>query len=198
VVRQAAGAREEVNALFEAARELQLVLDGRGWRFCLIGGLALLRWGQPRLTRDVDVSLLCPFGDEDRFTLPIIDAGFLPRLADAAAFARQSRVLLVASPKGIPIDIALAALPFEEGVIDRSSLFEFEPGCALRTCSAEDLVILKLFALRPQDVLDAETVADRHGRALDWEHIEANLTPLAEIKDEPEILKALERLRRRT
>src|SRR5438552_3575923 len=27
----------------------------QGWRFCIIGGLALQRWGEPRLTRDIDI-----------------------------------------------------------------------------------------------------------------------------------------------
>jgi hypothetical protein len=43
-----------MSALFEAARDLQKALESRGWRFCLIGGLAVLRWGEPRFTRDVD------------------------------------------------------------------------------------------------------------------------------------------------
>jgi hypothetical protein len=90
----------------------------------------------------------------------------------------------------------LAALPFEEGVVERSSLFEFETGSVLRTCSAEDLLIFKLFAFRPRDVLDAETVAIRQRGALDWRYIETNLQPLAQIKGRPEIMAAFEKLRR--
>ncbi len=40
--------------LFEAALELQSFFARRQWQFCLIGGIALLRWGEPRFTRDVD------------------------------------------------------------------------------------------------------------------------------------------------
>ena len=36
------------------------------------------------------------------------------RAADAAEFALRNRVLLPQSEKGIPIDISLGALPFEE------------------------------------------------------------------------------------
>ena len=42
-----------MSALFDAARDLQKALESRGRRFCLIGGLAVLRWGEPRFTRDV-------------------------------------------------------------------------------------------------------------------------------------------------
>lgn len=101
------------------------------------------------------------------------------------------------SHNGVPIDIALAALPFEEVLVARSSLFEFEAGSDLRTCSAEDPMVLKLFAFRPRDVLDAETIAIRQRGALDWQYIAANLHPLAEVKDQPEIMATLEKLRPR-
>jgi hypothetical protein len=80
-------------------------------------------------------------------------------------------------------------------MIERSSLFEFETVSVLRICSAEDLMVLKLFAFRPRDVLDAETVAIRRRDALDWLYIEANLQPLAEVKGQPGIMAAFEKLR---
>jgi hypothetical protein len=187
-----------VNALFEAAQELQSTLDARGWRFCFIGGLAVLRWGEPRFTRDIDLTLLCPFGSEDEICVPLLESGYRGRIPDAREFARRSRVLLLESAGGIPIDVALAALPFEESAVARSSLFELEPGCALRTCSAEDLLVMKLFAFRPRDVLDAETIVIRQRGALDWKYVEENLQPLAEIKGQPDILTMLHKLRRQT
>ena len=185
-----------MSALFDAARDLQGFLEARGWRFCFIGGLAVLRWGEPRFTRDVDVTLLCPFGCEDDVSAPLLESGYSGRISDVREFARQNRVLLLQAPAGVPIDIALAALPFEEGLIERSSPFEFEPGSVLRTCSAEDLMILKLFAFRPRDVLDAQTIVIRQRTSLDWEYIKTNLQPLAEVKDQPEIMAAYEKLRR--
>jgi hypothetical protein len=182
--------------LFEAARDLQSFLMQRQWRFCIIGGIALLRWGEPRFTRDVDVTLLSGFGHEEQFITPLLASGYRGRIAEAAAFALRNRVLLLQSPNGVPIDVALGGLPFEEEVVERSSLFEFTPGCALRTCSAEDLIVLKLFAFRPQDLVDVETVAIRQGVALDWGHVERHLRPLSEIKEQPEIMDALARLRR--
>jgi hypothetical protein len=43
----------------------------------------------------------------------------------------------------VPLDIALAALPYEERVMSRSSLFAFRSDYVITTCSAEDLVVLK-------------------------------------------------------
>lgn len=49
--------------LIQQAAELQGFLAAQGWRFCIIGGVATIRWGEPRLTRDVDVSLFSGFGN---------------------------------------------------------------------------------------------------------------------------------------
>jgi Nucleotidyl transferase AbiEii toxin, Type IV TA system len=189
------------NPLLRAAAELQRFFDAqlfeaKQWRFCFIGGLALLRWGQPRFTRDLDVTLLTGFGSEERFIEPILRAGYRGRIADADEFAKRNRVLLVNSADGVPIDIVLAGLPFEATLVERASLFEFEEGCSLKTCSAEDLVVLKLFAFRARDVADVETVVTRQRGRLDWDYVEAQLMPLAELKDQPEIMAACARLRR--
>lgn len=181
--------------LLRGALELQRFFEEREWRFCVIGGIALLRWGEPRFTRDVDVTLLTGFGGEERFIRLILASGYRGRIPDAASFAQRNRVLLVYSPDGISIDIVLAGLPFEALLVERASLFEFEPGCPLRTCSAEDLIVQKLFAFRPRDVLDVETVVVRQRRRLDWAYIETHLAPLAELKDQPEIMSTLSKLR---
>ena len=78
----------------------------------------------------------------------------------------------------------------------RATNFTFTGGVTLRTCSAEDLVVLKLFASRPIDIHDAEGVIIRHKNTLDWRYIEDQLRPLVEVKEEPEILETLARLRR--
>ncbi len=86
-------------------------------------------------------------------------------------------------------------MPFEHLVVERATPFEFEPGLELRICSAEDLMVMKLFASRAIDLRDAEGIAVRHHGTLDWRYMEEQLTPLAEAKEEPEILRQLARLR---
>lgn len=57
----------------------------RGWRFSLIGGIALQRWGEPRQTVDVDLTLLTGFGGEGPFIDTLLEH-FEPRLTDARDF----------------------------------------------------------------------------------------------------------------
>lgn len=131
--------------IFQTAFELQDFCDRRGWSSCFIGGIAVQRWGQARVTRDVDIALLTGFGGEDSFIGPLL-AQYAPRNTGAAQFARRSRVLLLRSSSGI--GISLGGLPFEHLVVRRAALFEFAPGLDLRICSAEDLMVMKLFASR--------------------------------------------------
>jgi hypothetical protein len=95
-------------------------------------------------------------------------------------------VLLVAATNSVPLDISLGALPFEEHLIDRSSKYEIAPGVSLRTCSAEDLVVLKAFAGRDQDWLDIRGIATREAGRLDEALILRELEPLLELKGAPE------------
>jgi hypothetical protein len=186
-----------MNPLLEAALRLQDLLCSWNWRFCVIGGIAVLRWGEARFTRDVDLALITGFGREDDYILPLLAAGYRGRIGDAAEFARRHRVLLVTAPNGVPVDIALAALPFEARAAERATSFEFVPGCSIRTCSAEDLVVLKLFALRPQDLADVESISARRGELLDWTYVLDNLRPLAEAKGDPSIMTSFFRLRKK-
>jgi hypothetical protein len=185
-----------VNLLFAAAAGLQRLLSAQGWKSSIIGGLAVQRWGEPRQTRDVDVALLTGFGGEARFIDHLLEH-YQPRRADARQFALDHRVLLVETDTGVPFDISLAALPFEERVVSRSTEFEFAPGANLNTCSAEDLVVLKAFADRPQDWLDVEGIIVRQGRALDRAQVMDELMPLLELKEDLSPSATLEKLFRK-
>jgi hypothetical protein len=180
--------------LFREAQALQQFLTDQGWPFCFIGGVALQHWGEPRVTRDLDLTVFTGFGGE----APVVDtllAHYAGRRRDAREFALRHRVVLLATPAGIAVDVALGALPFEADMIARATDVEFEPGIALRICSGEDLLVLKAFADRLQDRADLVGIALRRGRRLDWDAIIARLTPLAETKGDPGILERVQTLR---
>lgn len=183
-----------MNDVLEAAAELQSYCQRQGWRFCFIGGIALLRWGEPRETVDADLTLLTGFGGEEEFVDALLEQ-FAARIPNAAAFALDHRVLLLRAANGVGLDVALGGLPFEESVDRRSSEFTYPPNIVLRTCSAEDLIVMKAFAGRGQDWVDVERVCVRQEGKLDWNYIFEQLRPLAELKGELEILQRLERVR---
>ena len=85
--------------LFEAARELEAFCDRLGGRSCFIGGIAVQRWGEPRVTRDVNLNLMAGFGGEDSM-LDALLAVYAARIENAREFARRHRVLLLRSSDG--------------------------------------------------------------------------------------------------
>lgn len=180
-----------MNALLAAARELQQFVRKRRWRCCIIGGLAVIRWGEPRATQDVDISLLTGFGKEEKLVDRLLEQ-FAGRIPDARQFALENRVLLCNASNGVSLDISLAGFPFEEQVIARASAFAFAPRVSLVTASAEDLIVLKALADRDKDWVDIRGVMERQGNRLVWEYIVRELTPLCELKED---LSALERLK---
>ena len=182
-----------MKTLFQVAAGLQDFFEKEKWKFCFIGGIALQRWGEARLTLDVDVTLLTGVGKEKEYIRSLL-ASYPSRIHGAAAFAEENRVLLLKSVSGVAIDIALAGLPFEEEACVRATRFEFLPGIDLLTCSAEDLIIMKAFANRPKDWSDVKNVIIRQRGKVDGSYVLERLTPLAEIKSAPEIISNLKSL----
>lgn len=70
--------------VIRAAAELQALCESEGWKFCSIGGLAVVRWGEPRATVDVDLTLLTGFGGEGPFIQlkPLADLKGAPEILD--------------------------------------------------------------------------------------------------------------------
>jgi len=183
-----------VDLIAEAAR-LDAFLQSRGWRYCFIGGLAVQHWGEPRLTRDLDLSLLTGFGSEASYIDALLSV-YPPRIEAARDFALTRRVLLVRSAGGIGIDVSLAALPYEELIVSRAISVEMLPGLSVRLCLPEDLIVMKMFAGRDTDYRDVRSIVVRQdARGLDWRYIEARLAELAEVKDDPTLLARLREIR---
>jgi hypothetical protein len=174
-----------LSPLLEAALEIQSFCESRRWRCCFIGGLVVSRWGEPRTTADADLTLLTGFGGEEVFVDALL-AGFGARVSDARALALERRVLLLEASNTVPLDVSLGGLPFEERLIERSSDYAIAPGVVLKTCSAEDLVVLKVFAGRDLDWADVRGVAIRQRGRLDEALILRELAPLLELKGVPE------------
>ncbi|MEI8192200.1 MAG: hypothetical protein WCI75_21040, partial [candidate division NC10 bacterium] len=68
-----------MNPIFAAALGVQEFCRARGFGFCFIGGLALQRWGEPRLTQDVDLTVISGFGREPEYADQFLSA-FAPRI----------------------------------------------------------------------------------------------------------------------
>lgn len=181
-----------MNGLYDTLREIGAFLGGQGWRWCIIGGLAVQQWGEPRTTLDADLTILAGIGEEQSFIDRLL-AAFPSRIPDAAAFARANRVLLLQATNGKNLDVTFGALPFEEAMVERAARVDFAPGLTLPCCTAEDLFVMKVFAGRARDWSDAESIVARQ-TSLDKPYILPHLADLFQLKDAPDDLARARRL----
>ena len=88
-----------MNPILETALEVQRFCQTRGWRFSFIGAIAVQRWGEPRLTQDVDLTVLSGFGPEAEFADALL-SGYRGRIPDARPFALARRPWVSARAEG--------------------------------------------------------------------------------------------------
>lgn len=182
-----------LNRLLEAAREIQEFCESRRWRFCFIGGIAVQHWGEARVTRDADLTIFTGIGDEPRHIDDLLGR-FEARVPEPRDFALKHRVVLLRASNGVPLDISLGALPFEDKAVAGSRSEEIAPGVVLQLVLPGALVVFKAFADRPQDWLDIEGIAVKSRQLIDWAEVRADLKALLELKGDALALERLEAL----
>ena len=143
------------------------------------------------MTQDADLTVLAPFGTEEAVVDALLQR-FAARMPAARQHALDYRVLLLTASNGVSLDISLAALPFEEEVLQRASRWREVDNGWLVTCSAEDLVIYKLVAARGQDLVDVAAIVHRQGHRLEIERIRRWGAQFAEAKEDPDLLRPFE------
>lgn len=162
-------------------RALGKALDAAKISWMCIGGIAVIAHGVRRTTTDIDVTLRGDDVDLDALVRALDRQGIRARVDDAVAFARRTQVLLVEHvPSGVALDISLAWLSFEHEALAAHTTIDFG-GVAAPAARPEDLVIYKLFAGRPQDLKDAESLLLMHAKTIDVGRVRRILEQLAEL-----------------
>lgn len=163
----------------------------------LFGAQAVVAYGVPRLSADVDVTLRLTPDTPERFVLEMQDGGFQLRVEDPE-FVRRTRVMpFVHLSTGMPLDVVLAASGLEDEFLTRVRLLDVE-GTKVPTIDPGDLIIAKVLAGRPKDIEDARGVWRIHERKLDAARIESILRSLEEALAQSDLLPAFESIRSRS
>lgn len=149
--------------------ELVRTFEAHGVRYALIGGLASGFRGRPRFTEDVDVlvrvtQLQLPGALQD-----LQSRGFE---LDVFAAIREwnAHHLVQIHYQGVAFDWLKPLLPCLEHALERATL-ELWQDTNIRIVSAEDLIVMKVLALRPQDALDIQSLLAANPGELDLDMI---------------------------
>lgn len=182
--------------LFEnVLKDLLLWFRNSHGEFLIIGGIAVSLLTRPRTTQDIDVLSILDESQWGNFLKIGRRFGFEARIADALPFARKNRVLLLRHIKsGVNIDISFGYLPFESESIKRR-VFHKVGALQIPLPTPEDLIIMKMVAHRPQDMIDVKTILQTYPK-LDRKRIQKWVKEFSHVLENPGILSDLRKMMR--
>ena len=172
---------------------LSATLNESNLPYMIIGGQAVLLYGEPRLTRDIDITLGVGIDHLDALlqTIKRIPLKALPE--DVAAFVKQTMVLPATDEStGIRVDFIFSFTPYESQAINRANHISIL-GQDVSFASVEDLIIHKIFAGRPRDVEDVRIILLKN-QVIDTRYIENWLMEFDAAADEKTFLSAFRSL----
>lgn len=184
-----------METLFQSIRVIQTRLHEAGILSIVIGGIAVGAWGEPRLTRDVDLKVMLNRDEADRL-LSIVSEDYSSLLPDPLEALHRQAMLFIQDQSGTRLDLLLADTPYDVMAIERGQDVEIQPGLHIRLCSPEDLIIYKLISLRSRDHQDAQSVIQRQGTNIDDGYIIQWLRRFEEALDDSTLVAEYQSYRR--
>jgi predicted nucleotidyltransferase len=160
----------------------------------IIGGQAVLLYGTPRLTRDIDITLGV---DTDQF--PVIDKlckdlDLRVLSDDPERFAVQTKVLPAEdAPSRIRVDFIFSFTSYEKQAIERAKKVMME-GYPVGFASCEDVIIHKMFAARAIDLEDVRHILAKNRQHIDLAYIRRWLSEFSSLPEHERINEGFERL----
>ncbi len=126
--------------------------------YMIIGGQAVLLYGEPRLTKDIDITLGVDQEALSRIQNVCADLGLEALVDDVPEFVARTKVLPVADrATGLRVDLIFSNTEYEATAISRARQVEVG-GLPVNYAAPEDLIIHKIIAGRPVDLEDARKI----------------------------------------
>lgn len=157
--------------------------------YILIGGFANILHGSVRTTRDIDVVVFVKYDEMER-VVTAFKKEFCGRVENQLQFLKKYFVLpLTHFSTKIEVDLSLGFSEFEKNALARSKKIKFQD-VEINVCSVEDLILFKLVAARPRDLLDVQELMYRYRGKLDVKYLKSIAEAFREIErsDVPELL----------
>jgi hypothetical protein len=132
--------------------------------YMIIGGQAVLLYGTPRLTKDIDITLGVSTERLDDVTAMSDAIGLKILPEDYRPFVEKTWVLPAKDPgSGIRVDFIFSFTPYERQAIGRANPISLQDTPVL-FASVEDVIIHKVFAGRARDLEDVCSIILKNPR----------------------------------
>ena len=161
--------------LEEVYGQLLTALRSTATPYAFMGALGAIAWGRPRATTDLDLVVVCDAEQFRTLEAALLSAG-LERgkgvgPADAADPLDDIAVFWAGPKPAVRVDLFIAKLDFEREVV--SSALEAQLfGAPVKVARPEAMLVYKLLASRPKDLIDVESILESRaqaGHAIDWD-----------------------------
>lgn len=167
----------------EVLQRVARVLDAARMPYMIIGGQAVLVHGEPRLTKDIDVTLGVAL-DRLGEVLRLVEAAGLQPLVDPETFVRETMVLpCTDTASRVRVDLVFSESGFERDAIRRAATVRIG-AVDVRVICPEDLVVQKVVAGRPRDLEDVRSLLARQP-GLDRRQVETLLRQFEQVLELP-------------
>lgn len=161
----------------------------------MFGAQAVIAYGVPRLSADVDVTLALSPDAPERFASDMEAAGFSLRVTDPE-FVRRTRVMpFVHDASGMPLDVVLANSGLEEEFLSRAESTDVG-GTSVPLINLSDLIVAKVLAGRPKDIGDASGLMRLHSSRIDHGRVRRTLQLLEEALGQSDLVPVFDRFTR--
>ncbi len=185
-----------VNQLVRSVVALQARLEKAGIPSMVVGGMAVSVWGEPRLTRDIDLKVLLT-RDASARLIKALGREYKSLHGDPGESFREAGFAFFVDRTGTRVDLLLSDNAFDDTALSRAVLVSLGPRKNARVCTAEDLIVYKMLSDRPRDRADAESVVHRQGRKLDHAFVERWLREFERVLDDSTLVSGYRRIRKK-
>jgi predicted nucleotidyltransferase len=178
----------------ERLAQIARCLDGKNISYMVIGGQAVLLYGRPRYTRDIDITLGV---DSDQYeaiaqVCKDVDLKILP--VEPKAFASQTNVLPADDPVSkLRVDFIFSFMPYEQQALKRTKKVKVA-GYSVCFASCEDVIIHKMIAGRAIDEEDVKSILIRQGGEIDLDYVKDWLEKFEAMPEFVGVRKKFEKL----
>ena len=133
-------------------------LSSQNIPYMIIGGQAVLLYGEPRLTKDIDVTLGIGTEGLGKVQKSVHNLKFEILIPDPKDFVSETMVLpTLHQESGIRVDFIFSFSPYEQQAIQNAQRIKMG---SQEVCfaSLEDVIIHKIIAGRPRDLEDLKSI----------------------------------------
>lgn len=177
----------------ELLAKLGMALDEHNIPYMVIGGQAVLLYGEPRLTRDIDVTLGVGVNALPQI-VEISQKLHLKSLStNIVEFVEQTMVLPSQDEvTGIRVDFIFSFTSYERQAIQRARGVSIQKA-TVKFASPEDVIIHKIFSGRARDIDDVRSILFKNP-SIDTSYIKKWLAEFDESLSGEEFLKKFEEI----